>query len=225
MLPRTRKPGAQWSFLCTVRSFFTTYNRWWREIFLLFAPLFAAFLKIWQMLFLCAGSELIGLFLGGSLIKQSHRETVFRLTINKRTIQWAGPFKSPIPKLNALCYTRIFDTFGRHLGKENLATIDDNELVDAGKDPWEVLVKDVMGLKSYSEKRRTTYLEGRHNQDKSEKMNSSPDAFSLSVVGSFYQWRWTNPGLSGHAGLNGEEMTDIRRQSGDNNHTLILPQL
>ena len=29
----------------------------------------------------------------------------------------AGPFKSPIPKLNALCYTRMFDTFGQHFGK------------------------------------------------------------------------------------------------------------
>jgi hypothetical protein len=106
-----------------------------------------------------------------------------------------------------------------------LHIIDYNELVDAGEDPWEVLVRDVMGLEPYADKRRTTNLEGGHDQDKSERINSSPDAFSLSVAGSFYQWRWTNPGLSAQAGPKDEELTDIRRQSGDNNHTVLLPQL
>lgn len=137
----------------------------------------------------------------------------------------ADLFDNPIPQLNGLCYTRMFETYGRYFGKDNLAVIDYNEMVDAGKDPWEIIVRDVMGFESYADKTKTTHTEGDHHQDKSKKINVSPDAFSLSVAGSFYQWRWTNLGLSAPTGPNAEEMTDISKQSDVvHNHTL-LPRL
>ena len=133
----------------------------------------------------------------------------------------ADLFHNPIPKLNGLCYSRLFKTYSRYFGKENLVVIDYNEMVDAGEDPWEIIVRDVMGFESYADEMKTSNIEGDHHQDTSKKINVSPDAFSLSVAGSFYQWRWTNPGLSAPAGPNAENVTDIRKQSDDHNHTFL----
>ena len=60
----------------------------------------------------------------------------------------AGP-TGPVPTLNALCYNRLFDTYSGHFGTQNLAIIHLNGLLEAGKDPWQVLFQEVImrGLK------------------------------------------------------------------------------
>ena len=99
----------------------------------------------------------------------------------------AGP-NDPVPRGNGLCYKRLFETYSRHFGAENLVVVYLNGLLDAGKDPWHVLTQEVMMLglgkgRSYNNDEKDSMKE-------EEGRNKSPSAFSFSVADYFYQWRW-----------------------------------
>jgi hypothetical protein len=53
--------------------------------------------------------------------------------------------------LNGLCYKSVLETYGRHFSLENMALVHYNGVVDAKKDPWEVLVQDVIILEMEKE--------------------------------------------------------------------------
>jgi hypothetical protein len=76
-------------------------------------------------------------------------------------------------------------------------------------------------MSNADELKTTTNIKGDHNPDTSKNINVSPDAFSLLVEGSFYQWQWTTLDLSVPVGPNAEEVTDIRKQSDDYNQTFL----
>lgn len=104
----------------------------------------------------------------------------------------AGP-NDPVPQGNGLCYKRLFDTYSKQFGAQNLAIFHYNGLLDAGKDPWEVLVQDVMMLgpgKGKNDNGDEEDLLQESERGNEERMNKSPSAFSSSVADYFYQWRW-----------------------------------
>lgn len=98
----------------------------------------------------------------------------------------------PIHVLNGLCYKRLFETYSRHFGAQNLAVINLSGLKDIGKDPWEVLVQEVIML---SLRKGTGENNKAASKDEKEpwKTNISPSSISFSVANQFYQWRWGNP--------------------------------
>lgn len=97
----------------------------------------------------------------------------------------------PVHALDGLCYKRLFETYSRHFGAQNLAFVHLNGLLDAGKDPWEVLIKEVMMLslgKRSGDNDEAAFSHGR----KPRKSNVSPSSISFSVADYFYLWRWGN---------------------------------
>jgi hypothetical protein len=70
-----------------------------------------------------------------------------------------------------------------------------NGLLDAGKDPWDVLVQEVMMLglgKSTNDNEEEEDLLHGSDRGNEERVNKSPSPFSSSVADYFYQWRWGN---------------------------------
>jgi hypothetical protein len=98
----------------------------------------------------------------------------------------------PAPRGNGLCYKRLFEKYSGHFGPKNLAVVHLNGLIDARKDPWEVLVQEVMMLSlKKGEIGENDEADFQHGKEPS-KINVSPSTFSFSVADYFYQWRWGN---------------------------------
>jgi hypothetical protein len=91
----------------------------------------------------------------------------------------AGP-DTYIGGFGGLCYKRLIELYSRHFGKENLTIINYNGIQSAGADPWDVLVKEVIGYKDHQ------------TLKKDEKKNVSPDPFLLSVASHYYHSTWLN---------------------------------
>lgn len=91
----------------------------------------------------------------------------------------AGP-ADPMTRLNGLCYKRVLESFGRHFGVENLVVINYNGLKAAGLDPWEVMVKEVLGHTEYK----------LPDDAESKPRNVSPNPLTLSVAAHYFQLVW-----------------------------------
>jgi len=91
----------------------------------------------------------------------------------------AGPDTS-VKEFGGLCYKRLIELYSRHFGKENLTIINYNGIQSAGADPWDVLVKEVIGYKDHQTLKKV------------EKKNVSPDPFLLSVASHYYHSAWLN---------------------------------
>lgn len=53
--------------------------------------------------------------------------------------------------IHGVCCKRVLETYGRHFGPENMVVVHYNGVMDAQKDPWEVLKREVMMLEMETE--------------------------------------------------------------------------
>jgi hypothetical protein len=105
----------------------------------------------------------------------------------------AGP-NDPVTGLNGLCYKRLFESYGRHFGEENLSIIYYNGLKDADLDPWEVLMKEVLSYKEYTLPEQGV-----------QRKNVSPNPFHLSMAAHYYKLTWARSSSLSSSEANAEE--------------------
>ncbi|EWM23115.1 hypothetical protein Naga_100316g6 [Nannochloropsis gaditana] len=110
----------------------------------------------------------------------------------------SGPLPS-VPTANGrnhihgVCYKRVLETYGRHFGPENMVVVHYNGVMDAQKDPWEVLVREVMMLEMGKEATAEKGAKRSLQQGKGgTKINASLNPLTYSTAVLFYRWRWGN---------------------------------
>ncbi|EWM20272.1 hypothetical protein Naga_100167g8 [Nannochloropsis gaditana] len=95
--------------------------------------------------------------------------------------------------INGLCYNRVLETYSRHFDPKNVVIVHYDGVVDAEKDPWEVLLQEVMMLgmdkEATAEKGDKWSLQ---QATRPTKINGSLRPFSYSAAVIFYRWRWGN---------------------------------